>query len=63
MADIGDKEIPMTIMDIQNDQAIVLLGHPLAGHSVRFDVEVVTVRDSNPEDLAFFQSAFENANN
>ena len=58
MANVGDKgEIPMTIMDIQGDVAIVLMGHPLAGYSVRFEVEIVTVRDATAGDIAYFQNA------
>ena len=62
MANIGEQgEIPMTIMDVQENVAIVLLGHPLAGHSIRFDVEIVTVRDATKEDYDFFQNALGSA--
>ena len=62
MANIGEQgEIPMTIMDVQENVAIVLLGHPLAGHSIRFEVEIVTVRDATKEDYDFFQNALGSA--
>ena len=63
MANVGAKgELPMTIMDIQGENAIVLLGHPLAGHSIRFDVEVVTVRDATDADIQFFKGALSEDN-
>ena len=58
MAQIGDQgELPITIMDIRDDQVMVHYGHPLAGHSLRFEVTIIEVRDPTEEDLAFFQGA------
>ena len=58
MAQIGDKgELPITIMDIRDSQVMVHYGHPLAGHSLRFEVTIIDVRDPTPEDMAFFQQA------
>ena len=58
MAQIGDQgELPITIMDIRDDQVMVHYGHPLAGHSLRFEVTIIEVRDPTDEDLAFFQQS------
>ena len=37
-------EIPMTIMDIREDHALVFYGHPLAGQKLRFEIEIEDVR-------------------
>jgi FKBP-type peptidyl-prolyl cis-trans isomerase SlyD len=60
MAQIGDQgELPLTIMDIRDDQVMVHYGHPLAGHSLRFEVTIVEVRDPTPEDIDRFQNTDE----
>lgn len=43
------EEVPGTILDIQGDQVRVDFNHPLAGHTLTFDVEVVAVEPA-PED-------------
>ena len=50
-AEMNGKELPMTVMDIQGDQAIVLMGHPLAGYDISFSVDIQEVRPSTPQDL------------
>ena len=58
MAQIGDQgELPITIMDIRDDQVMVHYGHPLAGHSLRFEVTIIEVREPTEDDIAFFQGA------
>ena len=50
----GKGEIPMMVMDVQEEDVIVLLGHPLAGHHITFDVDIISVRTPTPEDLKTF---------
>ena len=47
----GKGDIPMTVMDIQGDDVIVLMGHPLAGYDISFDIEIVEVRPHTQEDI------------
>jgi FKBP-type peptidyl-prolyl cis-trans isomerase SlyD len=44
-------QVLCTIVDIKDDQAILYLGNPLAGQTVRFAVEVLEVRDATEEDI------------
>jgi len=41
----------MTVMDIQGDDVVVLMGHPLAGYDISFDIEIVEVRPHTQEDI------------
>ena len=51
MAEIGGKgELPITVMDIKEDQVIVHYGHPLAGQSLRFHIQVVEVREPTDQE-------------
>ena len=55
MAAVGDKgELPITIIDVQGDVAIVHYGHPLAGHTIRIAVQILEAREHTPEDLQSF---------
>jgi len=50
--DTGKKgQIWSTIMDIQGDQALIYFGHPLAGQTVRFEVEIIEIREATEEDV------------
>ena len=40
-----------TIVEIQDDSAVIFYGHPLAGKTIRFDVEVISTRDASDEDV------------
>ena len=48
-------EIPMTIMDIREDHALVFYGHPLAGQKLRFSIEVEDVRMATDVDRKILQ--------
>ena len=43
--------VPMVIIAVHEDSAIVDLNHPLAGKRLTFEVEVVDVRDASQEEL------------
>ena len=42
----------VTIKSIEGDVVILDANHPLAGFTLNFDVEVLNVREAEPEDLA-----------
>ena len=51
-AEIPNQGIVLgTIVDIQENSAIIFYGHPLAGKTIRFDVEVLSARDASDEDI------------
>ena len=55
VANIGNKgDLPITIMDIQGDAAIVHYGHPLAGQTLRFEIEVLDVNIATAADRQRF---------
>jgi len=41
-----------TVLDIKGDYAVIDMNHPLAGKTLRFEMEVVDVRDATEEELA-----------
>ncbi|MAA77653.1 MAG: hypothetical protein CL916_00210 [Deltaproteobacteria bacterium] len=55
----GKGEIPMTVMDIRGDDVMVLMGHPLAGMNIPFDVEIIEVRPSTEADIQQLQEQFQ----
>lgn len=46
------REQPVIIVDVTDDEVVVDGNHPLAGFTLRFDVDVVLVRDATDEELA-----------
>jgi len=46
------REQPVIIIDVTDEEVVVDGNHPLAGIELRFDVEVVLVRDATAEELA-----------
>ena len=54
----GKGEIPMTVMEIQGDDVVVLMGHMLAGMDIPFDVEIIEVRPHTEEDIAQLQEQY-----
>jgi FKBP-type peptidyl-prolyl cis-trans isomerase SlyD len=46
-----DPEYPLTIKEVQGDQVILDLNHPLAGQDLHYSVKVVEVRPASPEEL------------
>ena len=56
MADIeGKGELPITIMDVSDGIAHVFYGHPLAGKSLEFEVEIEEVRQATQVDRSVLQ--------
>jgi len=49
--DTGDRSEPVTVIGIEGDYATVDLNHPLAGLVLKFEVDVVKVRDATAEEL------------
>ncbi len=48
-----DRHAPVvTVMAIEGDEVLLDANHPLAGQSLYFDVELVTVRPATPEEIA-----------
>lgn len=46
--------IPVKIAEVKEESVMVDMNHPLAGKDLTFEVEVVGVRESTPEDLHKF---------
>lgn len=46
------REQPVIIIDVSEEEVVVDGNHPLAGFELKFDVEVVAVRDATAEELA-----------
>jgi len=44
--------IPFWVTAVEDDSVVVDPNHPLAGHTLDFEVQVVAVRDATPEELA-----------
>jgi FKBP-type peptidyl-prolyl cis-trans isomerase SlyD len=51
-------QIWSTILDIKDDQAVIHFGHPLAGQTVTFEVEIVEVREATEEDIRKLYSMY-----
>ena len=47
----GRGHIPGMILDIQDDEVRLKYGHPLAGHTIHFEVEVVEARVATETDV------------
>lgn len=43
---------PVTVLKVGSSVVDVDMNHPLAGHTLRFDVEIVEVREAQPEEIA-----------
>ena len=55
VANVGSNgDLPITIMDIQGDLAVVHYGHPLAGQKLRFEIEVLDINSATTEDRQRF---------
>jgi FKBP-type peptidyl-prolyl cis-trans isomerase SlyD len=48
----GGAAVTLYITRLERDKVFVDTQHPLAGHTLRYHVEVVEVRDPTPEELA-----------
>jgi FKBP-type peptidyl-prolyl cis-trans isomerase SlyD len=47
-----DQDIVFTVMDIDGDNVSIDGNHPLAGETLHFDIEVVSVRDATKDEIA-----------
>lgn len=54
MANNGAGEIIVKITAIEGDKVTVDANHPYAGMDVVFEIGVMDVRETTPEDLSFF---------
>jgi len=54
MAQGPQGPMPVLIAQIKESTVVVDFNHPLAGKALTFDIEVVDVRDSTPEDMQKF---------
>lgn len=48
----GGQEVPLWIDSIEGDKVMVDNNHPLAGETLNFEVEIVSVRDASDEEIA-----------
>src|SRR5690606_37867058 len=46
------KHVPLTIVNVKNDDVTVDFNHPLAGKTLEFDVELLNVRDATSEEIS-----------
>jgi len=49
--DAEGEEVVIFVLDVDAETVTVSANHPLAGMSLRYDVEVLEVRDARPEEL------------
>jgi FKBP-type peptidyl-prolyl cis-trans isomerase SlyD len=45
------EAVPVWVDEVTEDTVYIDFNHPLAGHTLRFDVEVLTVRDATQEEV------------
>ncbi len=45
------EELPGTVVEADDEQVMVDFNHPLCGHTVEFDVEILAVEDSTGVDM------------
>jgi len=51
-AESEDGDVIVTVTNVSNDEVTIDANHPLAGQTLSFDVEVVSVRPCTDEELA-----------
>jgi FKBP-type peptidyl-prolyl cis-trans isomerase SlyD len=49
--------VVLRILEVQEDAVVVDLNHPLAGQTVRFELEVLGVRPASPEEMELAEAA------
>jgi FKBP-type peptidyl-prolyl cis-trans isomerase SlyD len=52
MSDAEGHRMPGIIREVKDETVVMDFNHPMAGKTLNFEVEVVSVRDVTPEDLA-----------
>jgi FKBP-type peptidyl-prolyl cis-trans isomerase SlyD len=50
IGETADGEVPMTVLQVSDDQVLVDANHPLAGKRLHFDVEIVDVRPASDQE-------------
>ncbi len=45
------KPVPFVIREVRDEDVTIDFNHPLAGKNLKFDVELVDVRDATKEEL------------
>jgi len=45
-------ELPLWILEVEDDAVSLGVSHPLAGRTLHFDVEIVSIRPAGPEEVA-----------
>jgi FKBP-type peptidyl-prolyl cis-trans isomerase SlyD len=53
------SHVPMRVIDVRDDSVVVDTNHPLAGHKIRFDVKVETVRPATEQEIAEAEAEME----
>jgi FKBP-type peptidyl-prolyl cis-trans isomerase SlyD len=48
----GEEQVVVWVTDVTDDQVFVDVNHPLAGETLTFDVEILTVRTATPDELS-----------
>jgi len=51
LRDPSGQIVPLWVSKVENDVVHVDLNHPLAGETLQFDVEIVSIRAATPEEL------------
>lgn len=54
----GQGVVMCTIMDVQGEQVTVFYGHPLAGQTLHFKVEVISAQPATQEDISKIQQLY-----
>lgn len=49
--DDDGEQMPLRVIEVQDDRVVVDTDHPLAGETLHFTVEVVDVRDASADEL------------
>jgi len=49
--DENEQEIVVFLLDVEGDEVTVTANHPLAGLTLRYEVEVIGLREATPEEL------------
>ena len=53
---LGDKSVLCTVLGVDGDQVQIYYGHPLAGQTLTFNVDVIDVRVATEEDIQHLET-------
>lgn len=51
VAEVGDGHVPFVVHKVEDDHVFVDGNHPLAGETLHFEVEVLSIREATKEEL------------